>query len=154
MTKARPGQTLIEVVMATLISAMTTTAVFSVLLSSFYSTAKADKRDAAAMVLKRAQDTLKSYVSVDPLNSNMINGLPGAGGSPTGRWSADTSGNWALAAGSHNISALLSGTVLTGGTFSYLVADNPCFKPTAASALLTATQTTCKVVTFTLTYPD
>jgi len=64
----RPGQSLIEVTMATMIAAITTTAVFSVVLSSFVSDARADKRDAAAMAVRHAQEVLKSFVSVDPYN--------------------------------------------------------------------------------------
>jgi Tfp pilus assembly protein PilV len=145
----RRGQTLIEVVIATLIAAMTTTAMFSVFLSSFYSTTKADRRDAAAMVLKRARETLRSYVSIDPLNSNMINGLPGAPGSTAGLWTSDTSGGWALAAGNHTITSLLSNTPLAGGTFTYTVSNSNCLN------MATPTDyNQCKVVLFNLTYPD
>jgi type II secretory pathway pseudopilin PulG len=154
--KRRPAQTLVEVTVATLIAAITTTAVFSVFLSSFYSTSKADNRDAAAMVLRRAQDTLKSYVSVDPLNVNMINGLPGSPVNPqtglAGRWPADSSGNWALATGNHDITSLLAGTPLVGGTFTYTVALlNNCLGITPINV---NDFNVCKTVTFNLSYPD
>ena len=111
--KFSKGVTLIEVIMASVIAAMTTTAVYSVVLSGFVSESKADKREAAALVLKRAQDTLKSYVAVEMTNS--LYTLPGT---VPGRWSADTSGSWALAGNAgfpglrHDISSLLTGTVL------------------------------------------
>lgn len=139
--------------MATMIAAMTTTAVFSVVLSSYVSDVKADKRDAAAMVLKRAQDTLKSYVSAVPTEAGY------APGSPVGRWSADSGGGWALAAGSHDISSLLnndpvlnpSGAACFWGSavcgMRYVVTDDPC-------GFGTATANTCKRVTFNLVYSD
>lgn len=152
-TRKRPGQTLIEVTMATMIAAITTTAVFSVVLSSYVSNVKADKRDAAAMALRRAQDTLKSYIST----------LPGdALYSPTttsgvGRWPADSSGMLALSAGNHNISSLVSGPPLTpsGGpaaTFSYTVANVNCLSLPPGPLLTDANQ--CKTVFFTLGYAD
>jgi type II secretory pathway pseudopilin PulG len=150
----------VEVVIATMIAAMTTTAVFSVILSSFVSGAKADKRDAAAMVLRRAQETLKSYVSVDPTNNDMFNGslpvLPGAPGSPPGRWIADDSGVWALRNGTHDISSLLAGTPLydpdsSKSSFRYTVSSADC--GFGLGALPNYAQA-CKTVVFTLVYPD
>lgn len=163
-TRKRSGQTLIEVTMATMIAAITTTAVFSVVLSSYVSDAKADKRDAAAMVLKRAQDTLKSYVSSQPTNANMIPGaippVPGAPGAIVGRWSADNSGAWALADGPHDISSLLNGgnnpVLNPGGAvcsygssvcgFGYTVTPVECGFGLGAGA--------CKRVRFSLVYTD
>jgi hypothetical protein len=145
-----------------MIAAITTTAVFSVVLSSYVSNAKADKRDAAAMALRRAQDTLKSYVSAEPTNANMFPGVPGGPGSPVGRWSADNSGGWALAAGPHDISSLLNlggvyqtvlnptvaacsyGSSVCG--FGYTVTDNNCGFGTGVNA--------CKNVVFNLVYTD
>lgn len=150
--RARPGQTLIEVVMATMISAITTTAVFSVLLSSFVSDAKADKRDAAAMVLKRAQETLRSYVSAVPTDSTYVP----SSGSLVGRWAADSSGAWALRDGTHDISSLVQLPPLSpaGGpqaTLSYTVSSYDCGFG-IGSAL--NKELACKTVTFTLTYAD
>ena len=165
MSAKRPGQTLIEVTMATMVAAITTTAVFSVVLSSFVSTAKADKRDAAAMALKLAQDTLKSYVSVAPTSASMILGavpaVPGGPGSSPGRWTADNSGLWALASGTHDISSLLNngrnpvlnpnGDTCSGGSsvcsFRYTVTDSDC----GFGAL---TERSCKTVAFSLRYAD
>jgi len=149
-TRTRPGQTLIEVVIATMISAMTTTAVFSVILSSFVSDAKADKRDAATMVLKRAQEALKSYVSAQPGDPNW------EPGSPVGHWAADASGNWALRDGFHDVSSMVTSAPLTvsglpAPTLTYNVTSYNC-----GFGLGTApnNEAACKQVVFTLTYPD
>lgn len=155
-TRKRPGQTLIEITIATLVAAITTTAVFSVILSSYVSSARADKRDAAAMALKRAQDTLKSYVSAVPTDPAYVP----VSASGTGRWPADNSGLWALAAGTHDISSLLNGgnnpvlnptgAVCSWGSsvcrFGYVVTDNNCGFGTGANA--------CKSVVFSLLYMD
>lgn len=139
--RKRPGQTLIEVVVATVISAMTTTAIFSVILSSFVSDVKADKRDAAAMVLKRAQETLKNYVSAVPGEAGYV------AGSPTGHWTAEGGGAWALADGWHDVSTLVAAPPLSvagqpPATLRYLVTPYAC------------SSFTCKQVVFTLSYPD
>jgi Tfp pilus assembly protein PilE len=137
------GVTLIEVVLAALIAAMTTTAIYSVVLSGFVSESKADKREASALVLKTAQEVLKSYVAVEM--SNTLYRLPGT---TAGRWSADSSGRWALAAGTHNISSLLSKyPVLTSASLSYRVSNFDC-------GLGSADNVACKTVRFTLTYAD
>ncbi|MBI4802687.1 MAG: hypothetical protein HY796_09220 [Elusimicrobia bacterium] len=155
----RPGQALVEVVIATLIAAMTTMSVFSVVLSATVSQKKADKREAATLVLKQAQETLKSYVSADPLNTDITPcSDPNKPGSPVGpsgigRWYYDTSGTWALSAGVHTITNMLAippnpvGFPLTGGSLSYTVSNYNCgFGATDYMA--------CKIVVFTLTYPD
>lgn len=147
--------------MATLIAAMTTTAVFSVILSSFVSGVKADKRDAAAMMLRRAQETLKSYVSVAPTSADLFGSVParpGAPGSPPGRWAADSSGVWALRSGVHDISSLLAGTPLagTGASFSYTVTDvvPACLGAAIGNGSPPDYELACKTVQFTLVYPD
>jgi len=160
-TRKRYGQTLIEVTVAALISAITTTAVFSVILSSFVADDKTDKRDAAAMAMKYAQDTLKSYVSSVPTTADMFPGVlpvkPGApvsGGLP-GRWARDTYVGWALAGGvTHDISSLLAGTPLVQAgpaSFTYTVTNNNCLNLAGA---LNTDANQCKTVRFTLTYLD
>ncbi len=138
--------------MATVITAITTTAVFSVMLSSFVSDTKADKRDAAAMALRRAQETLKSYVSAQPGDANYVP-VSGAG---TGVWAADSTAGWALRDGNHNISSLVQSAPLTitGGTpasLNYNVTSYDC-----GFGLGTApnNERACKVVVFTLIYAD
>jgi len=131
--------------MATMVAAMTASAVFSVVLSSFVSDAKADKRDAAAMALRQAQQALKVYVSAAPADPNYS---PGA---IVGRWAADSSGNWALRNGSHDISSLLAGTPLEGGSFSYTVASYNCGFGLGSAP---NNELACKRVSFRLTYTD
>lgn len=148
-TGKRAGQTLVEVAMATVVAAMTTTAVFSVILSSFASQAKADKREAASLVIKRAQETLKSYVSAAPGDANYE---PTGPGGVVGRWAADASGVWALRDGTHNITSLLDGTVLASGTSSltYTVLSANC----GFASVTSDNEAACKTVTFSLIYPD
>ncbi len=148
--RRRAGQTLIEVTMATMIAAITTTAVFSVVLSSFVSDARADKRDAASMVIRHAQETLKYYVSAEPGNAAYV---PTDGA--VGKWSADTYNGWALrgATGNgftHTITSLLNGTPLQGGTFTYRVINTNCL----GGAIGATDANSCKQVVFNLTYQD
>ena len=152
-TRKRSGQTLMEVTMATMIAAITTTAVFSVVLSSYVSDAKSDKRDAAAMVLRRAQDTLKSYVSADPSNPAYVPSVSG-----TGLWPADTTNSWALRGDGtvHNISSLVSGPPLTvsGGpaaTLTYTVFSYDCGFGLGSAPNY---ERACKRVVFNLNYTD
>ena len=109
---------------------------------------KADKRDAAAMVLRRAQQTLGSYVTVAPTDPTY------SAGSPVGRWPADASGQWALRNGTHDITSLLTGTQLagTGALFTYTVSSNDCLGTGGGSA--PNYEKSCKTVIFNLTYPD
>ena len=136
--------------MATMIAAITTTAVFSVILSSFVSDAKADKRDAAAMALRRAQDTLKSYVSAQPGDSAYVpTSAAGAG-----RWPADNSGVWALRDGVHNVSSLVAGpplSVTSAATLTYTVSSYDCGFGTGSAP---NNERACKRVVFSLNYTD
>ena len=148
--RQRSGQSLIEVVLSILITAMTSVAVFSVVLSVSVSQQKADKKEAAAMILKQAQQTLQLFVSAVPSEATYS---PNAGGV----WSADSSGLWALAAGAHDISSLLTvppnpvGYPLEGGTFTYAVTNTDCLQQSGVS---NTDEKSCKKVVFTLTYPD
>ncbi len=152
------GATLIEVMMAAIIASMATTAVYSVVLSSFVSIAKADKREATSLIFKKAQNILKSYVAVE--SSNSIYDLPGEKNTP-GVWEADTSKKWALAGNvgglRHDISSLLKGTVFQpdGETCGwgkschlvYYVKNTDC-------GLGSADRLACKTVKFELKYAD
>jgi len=109
----RPGQTLVEVVIAVLILAITTVSVFSVLFSNSVPQQKADKKEQAALLIRSAQQTLKAYVTAAPDDARFS---PNAGG----RWAADASGGWALAPGVHDISSLMNGTVLQARTANNL----------------------------------
>ncbi len=158
----RSGQTLIEVAVATMISAITSVAVFSVILSSFVSEQKADKKELAAMLLKDAQQTLQAFVSAVPSEAAYtIN----AGG----LWAADTSGRWALyglpdPGFRHDISSLMNGTALqvnpsvncvwTGNcSFTYVVIDSP--SANCINGILGAgTNNACKTVVFSLIFAN
>lgn len=149
-TRKRPGQTLIEVTMATMIAAITATAVFSVILSSYVSTARADKRDAAAMALRRVQDTLKSYVSAVPGEAAYVP-PPGVATWPApGVW--PLRGNGAV----YDISSLVAGPPLSvagspAATLTYTVWSTDCgFGLGAAPNFALA----CKRVVFNLVYTD
>ena len=131
--------------MATMIAAVTTTAVFSVVLSSFVSISRADKRDAAAMAVRNAQEVLKGYVSAVPGEAAYVPN--------NGRWNADGAA-WALSQGNHNIDSLVNAAnspVLSPAgspvaTFRYTVTDRNCGFGFGALA--------CKQVVFTLSYTD
>ena len=150
----RKGQTLIEVMIAAMISAMTAAAIFSVVLSGSTSGVRSDKREAAAMAIKQAQETLKMYVSEKPEEVIAASGILYAPCSVTiapcpaanrGRWVADTSNTWALQTGVHplNKTLLLGNTPISNASvFSYTVFPEPCGS------------FTCKRVVFTLNYPD
>lgn len=150
--KERNGTTLIEVTAAILIAAMTSMAVFSVITSSTVSHVKSDKKEFAAAATRMAQDRLKAYVTSDLTNA-VITG-------PTANWhiNGDTNGNWALAAGNHDISSWLNADSnfdklcknaagVSSCQFTYRVTDRNCGLGAAATSA-------CKQVVFTLTYPD
>lgn len=133
----RKGQTLVEVVVATVVAAMTATAVFSVVLSASVSGVKSDKREIATMTVKGVQDQLKSCVSVLPTDGTFSNGGNVSGVTPLG---------WALSAGLHTVD--LGGGPWTGGdSLTYLVTDVDC-------GMGTTTETSCKHVQFTFIYQE
>ena len=143
---------MVEVCVATIIAATTTMGVFSVILSSFASQKRADKKEISGLILKQAQETLKSYVSADP---NNINYSPNAGG----HWPADLYGGWALATGNHNITSLLTGTPLADVapySLTYTVTNNNCLNIGAGvfAGLPNTDSNQCKIVTFHLTFQD
>jgi len=131
-----------EVLVATMVAAMSATAVFSVVLSAQVGGVRSNKRETAAMALKAAQEQLKVYVTAVPNESAF---------SPP-KWAIDTNPGWALAAGDHEVNDLLYLPQLTGTllqqspSLKYVVTDVDCGFGVGAGA--------CKSVTFTLTYPD
>ncbi|MDQ7774318.1 MAG: hypothetical protein RDU13_12465 [Elusimicrobiales bacterium] len=154
--KTRQGVTLLEVAIAGLITAMTTAAVFSVVLSSFVSHERADKRELAGLMIKRAKQTLMSYVTAVPGESEYVPG------SPAGHWPASSTPGWSLrgsggAGVRHDISSLLNGTDLQvpGVTcawgracyFVYSVVNRDC-------GLGTGDTVACKEVNFEMRYAD
>ncbi len=159
--RTRPGVTLIEVSIAALITAMTSAAVFSIVLSGLVSHEKADKRELAAMVIKRASQSLANYVSAVPSDSTYT---PTSSPGGVGHWAASATLGWSLRGNAgggvtHDISSLLNGTELQvpGQTcaagnaycfFTYTVVDYDCGLGTANTAWA------CKRVTFNLRYAD
>ncbi len=139
------GFTLIEVVISILIASMAVMASFSVVLSSFVSADKAEKKQEAATIIRYASEKLKEYVSADPTLGAPY-ALPGGG-----IWGDDLSGKWALDAsgsGKHDITPLLDrldpDLTFGGGSrkLEYRVRDMAC------GAF------TCKEVTFKLKYNE
>jgi len=150
--KFKKGTTLIEVTAALLIAAMTTVAIFSVVLSTSVSNKKADRKEVAAMAIKMAQERLKAYVTSDISNSFLIN-RPG----DMGGWHlpGDSNTGWALAQGNHNITSWLSNpnfAELQGGSFTYNVVNRNCLGFPLRWQINDFN--TCKTVTFTLNFPD
>lgn len=144
--KSRKGQTLVEVVIAIMISAMTATAVFSVVISSQYSNVKADKREAAAIALKAGAEYLKAYVSSVPGEASYVpnNGfLPG-------------DNKWALRSGRHYMNFLVGKDVmpqLSGkskdASMYYDVSDENCTGDMGSAPNYSGA---CKKVVFTLDF--
>lgn len=96
--KRQGGQTLIEVVIASLLLAMMTVPIMGAALSGRKLTARTSRRLQAAADARRAAEALKAYVVADP---TLVSG-PGVG---LGGWvlPGDTSGLSALAAGHHDL---------------------------------------------------
>lgn len=166
--KKKTGQTLIEVTVALIISAMTATAVFSVLLSSSAARVKTDKKELSAILVKEAQQTLQLFVSADITTPVYTSGgayyTPGTTAANAGKWTADPSNTWALAGSGggtmHDISSLMNTAQmapLRGATpvcawgnacyLVYTVTDNNC-------GFGAGTLNACKLVFFSLKYAD
>ncbi|OGS13619.1 MAG: hypothetical protein A2285_05950 [Elusimicrobia bacterium RIFOXYA12_FULL_57_11] len=127
-----------------MIAAVTATAVFSVVLSSHVGGTRSDKKEAASMALKAAQEQLKIYVSAvpsDPMFSPNGGVLPGD----------LPAGVWALSAGTHDVSFMLNDMPQLAGTppptLTYTVVNVAC-------EFGSSNETSCKKVTFTITYPN
>ncbi len=153
--KKRSGTTLIEVTVAILIAAMTSISVFSVVTSSNVSHARADKRELAAAAVRMAQDRLKAYVTSDTSNAFIV-------GPNNWRLPGDTSGNWALRGGNHDISSWLNNNShfdrlcrnasgVASCSFTYRVTNVDCGFGNGSVPDFTYS---CKTVDFTLIYPD
>lgn len=137
--RKRKGQSLLEVTIAVLISAITATGIFSVILSTRYSHAKADEKESAAIVFRSAQEYLKPYV----------------GTTATGFTAANPNNNiygenvWALQENyTHHLEFLLTNMPqFYGSTFTYTVSVDDC-----TSAADTLNQ--CRSVHFNLEIPE
>lgn len=158
----RSGQTMIEIAVATMIAAITTVAVFSVVLSSFVSQKKADKKELVAMLIKNARETLGTFVSADVTTATACTGY--CAPTANGIWAADASGVWALSnTRRHDISSLMNGTELQvnpptpcvdGGAcwFVYTVTNTDCLNE--AGGVTNTDLNSCKTVVFDLKYAD
>ena len=147
---------MIEITVSILIVAMTSIAVFSVILASASSQKKGDNKETAAMLLKQAQQTLQIYVSAVPGDANYS---PNAGG----WWQADSlCPAWALSAGRHDISSLMPAGLRTDpavpcawGTscyFVYTVANLDCLNQPLG--VTNTDSKSCKNVIFDMKYAD
>ena len=104
--KGRQGYTLIEVVVAMLLSCVMIASVFSVALSNKVASSKIDHSLVAVQASRSLQEKLSAYVTSDPTNT-IIAG-PAGGGAGLASWSLNRAGYsdsqgtvWALAGGSH-----------------------------------------------------
>lgn len=140
--KKRKGQSLIEVTVAVLISAVTATGIFSVILSTKYSHARADNRESAAIVFRAAQEYLKPYVSVAAYDTSYASTfLPNK--------NIYGENVWALADGTHDMSFILENMPqFTGASISYTVSTADCNSSYNVAAL------ECRNVVFNLYIPE
>jgi type II secretory pathway pseudopilin PulG len=133
--KSNKGMTMVEAVIAVIVAAVASAAIFSVLFSTTVSEKKVDSREEAAVILKKASEMLKMYVSED---TSLIpvayrSGLCGGDSTP-------------MSAGDHTIDCLLDNSILnTPRSFTYTVTD---IADCAGSGM------TCKKVSFDITYAD
>ena len=154
--KKRKGFTLVEIVVAVLISAMVAMATFSIFTSSAVGHKRANKKELAALAIRMVSEQLKNYVTSD--NSQF---LPQR---PNNSWrlcnhlnQCDTYNGWALQSGTHHdITSFLSTepflTELCKGnlsncSFRYVVTNFDC-------GFGNSETTACKQVSFNLSYPD
>lgn len=154
--KKRKGFTLVEIVVAVLISAMVAMATFSIFTSSAVGHKRATKKELAALAIRMVSEQLKNYVTSD--NSQF---LPQR---PNNSWrlcnhlnQCDTYNGWALQSGTHHdITSFLSTepflTELCKGnlsncSFRYVVFNFDC-------GFGNSETTACKQVSFNLSYPD
>lgn len=98
----RAGFTLVEVVIAVLVSAMMVTAFFSVALTTRVNAGRTDHKQVATQEAKRVLELLRNYVTDPEGVSGGWLALPGNGQLP-----GDQCGCYALQAGVHNVTSLL-----------------------------------------------
>ncbi len=132
---ARKGFTLIEVVVSMLLSAVMISAVFSVALSSKQTSARSDRRLAAAQAAQSMMQRLKNYVTSDPASIAILGPTPRPGAAS---WYlnnppsvVDSLGDvYALQPGTHIITGTATDVIPTalaayGGKVTYVVAAAP-----------------------------
>jgi type II secretory pathway pseudopilin PulG len=140
--KKRKGQSLIEVTVAVLISAVTATGIFSVILSTKYSHTRADTRESAAIVFRGAQEYLKPYVSVAAYDSSYA-----ATFLPNNNIYGENV--WALSTGRHYMNFILKNMPqFNGAELYYDVSRANCNSNSDTDAL------ECRNVVFYLSIPE
>ena len=97
------GFTLVEVVVASLVSAMMITSFFSIALTSRMQTGRSNRKLAASQQAARVLEKLRGYVADPTVYNTGYLQLPNAGKLP-----GDASGVWALTPGLHDVSSLLN----------------------------------------------
>ncbi len=100
------GFTLIEVVVAMLITAVMVSSVFSVSLHTRRNDVRADRKLLAAQATRQLTSTLEEYVTADHSSAQSVSFSPGG----SWAWQApvtDSAGGYALAAGTHTLTHYL-----------------------------------------------
>lgn len=122
--KSRPGYTLVEVVIAILLTAVMVSAVFSIALTSKEASPKLDRKMAATQAANAVAQKMRNYITSDVSNTLIAGpsgGLPGAASWQIG-------GLYALTAGVHNLPlSYLPPEIagMSGASISYEVAWLP-----------------------------
>ena len=123
------GFTLVEVMVAIMVSAMMVTAFFSIALTSRIQTIRVDHKLAANQLAQQVLQNLKNYVA-DPNAGPTATGLPASG-----KLTGDANGGWALVPGLHDVTDIMKSDptfydataaawLVNNPAMSYCVADN------------------------------
>lgn len=140
LVKGKNGYTLVETMISMLLVATIVTSVFSMVLTAKVGSVKSGNQGKAHLFARQQAEKLKAYISADLA-------APGPRGtalpSPDNwKFPGDTSGNYALAPGVHNVTGNLPGSLVTlGWTMTYNVTTVACGAKT------------CQKVDFTVGWP-
>jgi Tfp pilus assembly protein PilV len=116
---SRRGGALVEVVIATLLLAITVSGVFAALLTASTQTGSLTEREQASQHVDLLLDELRNYVTSDTAPSPDAPGEP-AGPARTWRLPGDACGCWALQEGAHDVSSRLPAALRArGATLAY-----------------------------------
>lgn len=118
-TRSRRGGALVEVVIATLLLAITVTGVFAALLTAGTQSGSLVEREDASLHIDRLLDELRNYVTSDTTPTVDAPGTP-AGAQRTWSLPGDSCACWALQEGAHDVSARLPAALRArGATLGY-----------------------------------